>query len=80
MFKNIQNPEYRQKELDIKDVGKRIVGNLDKRFEDWKKLDGKILVTEEIFPTELLNIYHLGIKIKGIVMEYGGETSHLAIL
>lgn len=80
MFKNIQNPEYRQKELDIKDVGKRIVGNLDKRFEDWKKLDGKILVTEEIFPTELLNIYHLGINIKGIVMEYGGETSHLAIL
>ena len=80
MFKNIQNPEYRQKELDIKDVGKRIVGNLDKRFEDWKKLDGKILVTKEIFPTELLNIYHLGINIKGIVMEYGGETSHLAIL
>ena len=80
MFKSIQNPEYRQKELDIKDVGKRIVGNLDKRFEDWKKLDGKILVTEEIFPTELLNIYHLGINIKGIVMEYGGETSHLAIL
>lgn len=80
MFKNIQNPEYRQKELDIKDVGKRIVGNLDKRFEDWKKLDNKILVTKEIFPTELLNISHLGIKIKGIVMEYGGETSHLAIL
>ena len=25
MFKSIQNPEYRQKELDIKDVGKRIV-------------------------------------------------------
>ena len=80
MFKSIQNPEYRQKELDIKDVGKRITGNLDKRFEDWKKLDGKILVTKEIFPTELLNIYHLGINIKGIVMEYGGETSHLAIL
>jgi phosphotransferase system enzyme I (PtsI) len=80
MFKSIQNPEYRQKELDIKDIGKRITGNLDKRFEDWKKLDGKILVTKEIFPTELLNIYHLGINIKGIVMEYGGETSHLAIL
>ena len=80
MFKSIQNPEYRQKELDIKDVGKRITGNLDKRFEDWKKLYGKILVTKEIFPTELLNIYHLGINIKGIVMEYGGETSHLAIL
>lgn len=80
MFRNIQNSEYRQRELDIKDVGKRIVDNLDKRFEDWKKLDGKILVTKEIFPTELLNIYHLGIKIKGIVMEYGGETSHLAIL
>lgn len=80
MFRNIQNSEYRQRELDIKDVGKRIVNNLDKRFEDWKKLDGKILITKEIFPTELLNIYHLGIKIKGIVMEYGGETSHLAIL
>lgn len=80
MFRKLNNPAYKQKEMDIKDVGQRIIENLERRAADWKELDGKILITEEIFPTELLSIYHQGINIKGIVMEYGGETSHLAIL
>ena len=74
LFNKLENPIYRQKVLDIKDVEKRIIRN------EWVDLNGKILITEEIFPTELLNIYHENIKLKGIIMEYGGETSHLAIL
>lgn len=80
LFNKLENPIYRQKVLDIKDVEKRIISNLNSRKNEWVDLNGKILITEEIFPTELLNMYHENIKLKGIIMEYGGETSHLAIL
>lgn len=80
LFNKLENPIYRQKVLDIKDVEKRIIRNLNSRKNEWVDLNGKILITEEIFPTELLNIYHENIKLKGIIMEYGGETSHLSIL
>lgn len=80
LFNKLENPIYRQKVLDIKDIEKRIIRNLNSRKNEWVDLNGKILITEEIFPTELLNIYHENIKLKGIIMEYGGETSHLAIL
>lgn len=80
LFSKLENPIYRQKVLDIKDVERRIISNLNSRKNEWVDLNGKILITEEIFPTELLNMYHENIKLKGIIMEYGGETSHLAIL
>lgn len=80
LFNKLENPIYRQKVLDIKDVEKRIIKNLNSKKNEWADLNGKILVTEEILPTELLNMCQENIKLKGIVMEYGGETSHLAIL
>lgn len=80
LFNKLGNPIYRQKVLDIKDVKKRIIKNLNSKKNEWADLNGKILITEEILPTELLNMCQENIKLKGIVMEYGGETSHLAIL
>ena len=80
LFNKLENPIYRQKVLDIKDIEKRIYRNLNSKKNEWVDLNGKILITEEILPTELLNIYQENIKLKGIIMEYGGETSHLAIL
>lgn len=80
LFNKLENPIYRQKVLDIKDVEKRIIRNLNSKKNEWVDLNGKILITEEILPTELLNMYQENIKLKGIIMEYGGETSHLAIL
>ena len=80
LFKKIDSPIYRQRELDIKDVINRLLDILRSDEENHKILDGKILVTREIYPTELLKIYKEKIALKGIVMEYGGETSHVAIL
>lgn len=80
LFNKLENPIYRQKVLDVKDVEKRIIRNLNSRKNEWVDLNGKILITEEIFPTDLLNMYNENIKLKGLVMEYGGETSHIAIL
>ena len=42
--------------------------------------EGKILNCRDILPSELLNIFNKKIDIKGIVMDYVGETSHTAIL
>ena len=43
-------------------------------------MEGKILIAEDILPSELLSIYNKKIDIKGIVIGYVGETSHTAIL
>lgn len=80
LFHNIESPIYRQRGLDIKDVSKRLIEILSSEEENLKAFDGKILVTKELYPTELLKIYKEKIALKGIIMEYGGETSHVAIL
>lgn len=80
LFEKIESPLYKQRVLDIKDVSKSIVDLLSNSEENLKDLDGKILITKEIYPTELLKLHKANISIKGIIMEYGGETSHVAIL
>ena len=65
-----------ERSLDIKDVKRRILLNMDNRGKD--NLDGKyILVCEEVFPTFL--IAHEK-NIIGVVSLHGGYTSHSAIL
>lgn len=80
MFEKIADPIYKQRALDIKDISERIILNLTYGDEVNNELNGKILVSRELLPSELLNYYYNGIKINGIIMEYMGETSHTAIL
>lgn len=80
LFENIDSPIYRQRGLDIKDVSKRLIDTLKSTDENYKKFHEKILITKEIYPTELLKLHKDGVHLKGIIMEYGGETSHVAIL
>lgn len=79
-FKKMKNPLYRQRALDIQDIGERILESLADTDTFYDNLNGKILIAHEILPSELLNIFNKKINIKGIVMEYVGETSHTAIL
>ncbi|MGL4910595.1 MAG: phosphoenolpyruvate--protein phosphotransferase [Cetobacterium sp.] len=80
MFEKIADPIYKQRALDIKDIGERIIMNLTSEDNIDLNLNGKILVIRELLPSELLKIYYSGIKLNGIIMEYIGETSHTAIL
>lgn len=80
LFENIDSPVYRQRGLDIKDVANRLLDILKDKDNNYKAFHNKILVTKEIYPTELLKLHKEGITLKGIIMEYGGETSHVAIL
>ncbi|MCJ8341270.1 MAG: phosphoenolpyruvate--protein phosphotransferase [Cetobacterium sp.] len=80
MFESLYDPIYKQRALDIKDISERIIYNLVFMSTTYRELDGKILIAKEIFPSELLKIYYSGIKLAGIILEYAGETSHIAIL
>lgn len=80
LFENIDSPIYRQRGLDIKDVCNRLLDILKDNSDNHQNFHNKILVTNEIYPTELLKLYKEGIHLKGIIMEYSGETSHVAIL
>lgn len=80
MFDRMKDPIYNQKKMDIRDICGRIISNLIEKQNIRKELGGKILVAKEIFPSELLKLVAESQEIKGIVLEYGGETSHVAIL
>lgn len=80
MFSQLKDPVYRQRAIDIKDIGNKLISHLLRENRELEDLDGKILLAREIFPSELLKAHHKGIKLEGIVTEYGGDTSHVAIL
>jgi len=80
MFKALNDPVYKQRALDIEDVGEKIISNLQGKYLVLEELDEKILVAQDLKPSLLLNYYNMGKKLKGIILEMGGETSHVAIL
>ncbi len=80
MFSKLKDPVYRQRALDIKDIGEKLINHLLSEKRDLEDLDGKILLAKEVFPSELLKAHHKGIDLKGVVTEHGGDTSHVAIL
>lgn len=79
-FKSLSDPVYRERSVDVQELGSKIIQNLLFVKPHKEDLDGKILITKELEPFELLKFYNEGVDIKGIITELGGETSHSAIL
>lgn len=80
MFKSLNDPVYKQRAADVEDVGEKIIQNLQSEKAEIIDVGNKILITKELKPSELLKYHNLGLKLSGIISEYGGETSHAAIL
>lgn len=80
LFNKIKDPLYAQRAIDIKDISERIILNLIEKDLRKEKLDYKIIFAKEIFPSQLLKAVEAGVHINGLVFEYGGTTSHVAIL
>ncbi|WP_273321749.1 phosphoenolpyruvate--protein phosphotransferase [Vallitalea guaymasensis] len=80
IFNNMNNEYFKERSLDIEDIGKRIINNIiGKTDKPLSKLKEKvILVTKELTPSDTLSMDKD--KILGIVTETGGKTSHTAIL
>lgn len=79
-FSAITDPYLRERAIDIKDVGDRLLRHLLGLEEPGEEIDNKpyILVAQEVTPSELLN-FARG-ELQGICLDTGGATSHVAIL
>ncbi len=80
MFKSLNDPVYKERATDVEEVGNKLLQNLLLEKPELEDINNKIMITKELKPFELLRYYNLGVVIKGIVTEEGGETSHAAIL
>ncbi|MFC1712940.1 phosphoenolpyruvate--protein phosphotransferase [Candidatus Poribacteria bacterium] len=78
-FGSVDNPFFKERLADIKDVTFRILGSLqiEKEQESLACIEG-ILVAKELMPSMIMNIDVK--KVKGIISEHGGRTSHAVIL
>ena len=79
-FSAIADPYLRERAIDIKDVGDRLLRHLLGLDETAVELDSKpyVLVAQEVTPSELLD-FARG-ELRGICLDTGGATSHVAIL
>lgn len=80
LFSNKKNSVYQQRVSDLKDIRDRLLFALIRRKELYNNIEGKILIAKEILPSELLELVNNRVEIKGIIMEFSGTTSHVAIL
>ena len=80
-FLNVNEEYFRERQQDIDYVGRRLMDNLigspDLSFHDLPGED-VILVVHDLSPAEVASLPKD--RVKGFVMEGGGETSHSAII
>ncbi len=80
VFSNIPDLAFKEKINDISDVLSRLLGNLKKSTgEDEPDIENVILVANDIPPSVAANLLSMG-KLLGVVLDFGGETSHTVIL
>jgi phosphotransferase system enzyme I (PtsI) len=80
-FLNVDEEYFRERQQDIDYVGRRLMDNLigspDVSFNEIPRGDA-IIIVHDLSPAEVASIPKD--RIKGFVMEAGGETSHSAII
>jgi phosphotransferase system enzyme I (PtsP) len=78
LFSKSSNPRLQEKVLDVKDLGHRLLRNLQQHGEDQGDYAGQILVARELLPSDVLKF--AAQNVEGIVIVQGGVTSHISIL
>jgi len=80
VFQAIENEYLRERAIDLKDVGDRVLRHLMGLEGPAKEIGDEpfVLVANELTPTELLDFSHG--RLQGICLDSGGATSHVAIL
>jgi phosphoenolpyruvate-protein phosphotransferase len=76
----IDDPYFRDRSADVRDVGRRLLSQLSPRESDSiaPLPPGTVLVAVELLPSDTLDLDRS--HVAGLVTEVGGETSHVAIL
>ena len=80
VFSSSPDPSFREKTLDVEDLGRRLLHNLhpDNDVTGGMDYTGRVIVAEELLPSDLLKLATEGAS--GIVLLGGGQASHVAIL
>ncbi len=79
-FERSRIENIREKAQDVKDVGLRLLLNLDSRQSEYRSLKKKIYICQEILPSELLYIHFQ--KVSGIIVTAQASTltSHISLI
>ncbi len=78
LFAKSKNPRLQEKVLDVKDLGHRLLRNLQQHGEDEGDYHGQIVLAKELVPSDVLKF--AAQNVEGIVIVQGGVTSHISIL
>lgn len=79
-FETIKDEYLRERIYDVRGVSRRIIYNLTQQdsYCDFDRFSDNILIARELTPVDSIYFQHRALK--GIATEYGGKTSHAAIL
>jgi phosphotransferase system enzyme I (PtsI) len=79
-FETIKDEYLRERIYDVRGVSRRIIYNLTQQdsYCDFDRFTDNILLARELTPVDSIYFQHRALK--GIATEYGGKTSHAAIL
>lgn len=78
MFENLEDAYFKERALDIKDIGNRLVKKLIGHADEDMVGDNWIVVAKDLTPSDTAKL-DLN-KVKGMVTAQGGDTSHSAII
>lgn len=78
IFSESSNDYIKEKMYDVEDLMKRLLNNLHKEHNQESNYKDRIVITRDIFPSDLLKLSSEDVK--GIILVSGGITSHIAIL
>ena len=76
----LKNDVFKSRSLDIKDIKRRIIRNIQGNSRNYlnKIVESRIIVTRELTPSDTVALDRR--KILAFVTEFGGRTSHAAIM
>lgn len=81
-FRNLPDPQFQSKAIDILDIGKRILKNCQKSKNPKTTMEeleeGMIVLAEDLTPSDMMTLDPS--RILGIAIEEGTSTSHAAIM
>ncbi len=77
MFANSPSPQLKEKVHDIKDIGHRLLHNLEEQTEATEEYQNQIIVSDDLLPSDVVRFSAEGAE--GLIVR-GGVTSHSAIL
>ncbi len=78
IFHSSPNVRLREKIQDVKDLGHRLLANLNRDERDVGDYIGQIVVAQELLPSELVKISAQ--QAEGLLLFGGGASAHVAIL